>query len=183
MKRRSFVACTLIAVLSAAGCASTGTVATDFDATQNFTAYKSFTWTDERPMQAFGDYPVSGVMEQRFMTSIQTVLADKGYQFVDDVTDADFAVSFTVGARDQIEFVDNAPVIIPNGTWSYIAYDTGVYARDYSEGSLGIDIFDAKRRVSVWHGVGEKRLSKKELRANEDPTEAVREILADFPSK
>lgn len=181
MTFRTTIASAGIAIFAVAGCASTGTVRTDFDASQNFSEYKSFGWTSEEPMQAFGDYPISGLMEQRFMNAIKTTLTNKGYTFVDDVREADFAVSFTVGARDQIEFVDSPPVFIPTDTWTYVAYDTGVHARDYHEGSLGIDIFDAEKRASVWHGIGEKRLSDKELRANGDPTEAVAEILAGFP--
>ncbi|MEO1243817.1 MAG: DUF4136 domain-containing protein [Pseudomonadota bacterium] len=163
------------------GCASKGTVTNDYDAEQNFAAYETFSWADEKPMTASGDYPVSGLMEQQFMNSIKDTLTDKGYVFVEDVAEADFAVSFTVGARDEIEFVDKAPIVIPDGSWAYVAYDSGVYARDYHEGSLGIDIFDVDRRVSVWHGVGEKRLSDKELKSNADPTEAIEEILAEFP--
>jgi hypothetical protein len=171
------------ALLAAAGCASSGAVTTDYDAEQDFTEYTTFAWTGERPMKVSGIYPVSPEMEQRFMASIKSTLADKGYRYVDEVTDADFAVSFTVGARDEIEILDSAPLIASDNTWVYVSYDTGIYAHNYHEGSLAIDVFDADRRVLVWHSVGEKRLSDKELQANGDPSKAVDQILADFPSK
>jgi len=57
----------------------------------------------------------------------------------------------------------------------------------YPEGTLAIDIFDVARKSPVWHGAGDKTLSKSDLKgksALSDPEkirEGVTKILEDFP--
>ncbi|MEO0700253.1 MAG: DUF4136 domain-containing protein, partial [Pseudomonadota bacterium] len=60
----------------------------------------------------------------------------------------------------------------------------------YTQGTLAIDIFDVERKAPVYHGAGEKTLSKNSRRGGgvvnplemqETIEDAVTKILEDFP--
>lgn len=181
MKNIALISFMALALFAVSGCASKGSIQTNYDENQNFSAYKTFSWVDGPAIKHAGDRPISTTGEQTIAAAVRNTLIEKGYQFVDDVSEADFAVSFTVGIRDEIEILDKAPLVAAGDTWSYVGYGTDIYAHEYHEGSLAIDIFDAERRVTVWHGAGAKELSESNIGPLDGIKPAVEDILATFP--
>lgn len=182
-----------IAGLVLASCASPNRVFYDLDPQQDFAVYSTFTWISDRPMTANGEYSVSPFVERRIMQAVRKSLEGKGYSFVEGIDDAHLAVAFTVGARDKIR-VRTTTATWPGDDWRWgDRYYRPALMRDevsvnkYTEGALAIDLFDTKRRSPVWHSVGSKRLSRSELRNQDEGLknidEDVNKILADFPSK
>jgi hypothetical protein len=54
--------------------------------------------------------------------------------------------------------------------------------RQYREGTLSIDVFDAKTHRPVWHGWAKKELTRADIENSEGPIrKAVTAILAKFP--
>ncbi len=181
-----------------ASCSSSGRIVIDQDPAQDFSSYRTFGWIEPKPMTAIGDRIVSPLTENRIMQAIQANLTTKGYRFVQDVSSADFAVSFTVGARDrtQTRTVPGRTTVMfdPWGYRDSWRWGRGYYdfyfqepvttTTSYTEGTLAIDLFDVARKSPVWHGAGEKRLTRKDLQS---PTAgidgAVETLLANFPSR
>jgi hypothetical protein len=90
-----------------------------------------------------------------------------------------------VGTRDKIR-VSSYPVNYP-GTWGWHVYGSHYYIREvsahsYTEGTLGVDIFDGKTNKPVWHGWAEKTISSSD-RQNPDPLikTGVAKLFESFP--
>jgi len=197
MCRLKFLAISLLSSLLLIGCASTGEFYIDQDPEQDFSGYRTFAWISAKPMTAVGDHTVSPLAERRIMDAIVSTLSGKGYDFVEDPAAADFAVSFTVGARDKVKSVTHLQSTPAFDPWLYRnswRWGRGYYdyyfpqvqevttQRNYTEGTLAIDLFDVKRKSPVWHGIGNKNLSKKELNSGTDGIdEAVQTLLGSFP--
>lgn len=186
----------LVAVGCITGCVTTPSVFTDFDQSQSFEAYRSFTWISDNPMIVSGDRGPNPIVAARLKDSIKDTLQQKGFRFVANPGNADFVVAYTVGARDKIDLRKREVIDYygPHWRWGYdyigVIYPRGfprteVTTREYAQGSLAIDIFDTKRKSPVWHGSGSKRLTRAELRGQsaESTRAAVQVILADFPPR
>ena len=179
--------------LSLSACSTTGRLVTDFDREQNFAAYQTFSWADESPMAVYGARMIPPTIEPRVSRAIRSELEAKGYRFVEDVSKADFAVSFTIGTRDGTDIIETPDYFYGNrvnwrwgmGYYPYAgptAMTTRTEIREYTEGTLAIDIFDVGRRSPVWHGASTKTLSSAQLRGDPGDIEGgVTRILAGFP--
>ena len=152
------------------------------DPEQDFSIYKTFAWTSERPWVEMGNLDIDPIVEQRVMDAIKTTLSDKGFIFIENRDDADIAVSFTLGARDQIEIDDHQDII--SGDWRWGRGNFGQpHIEQFTEGTLAIDLYDLKRRSPVWFGSATKRLDHKEIGSisEERLKRAVEGILGGFP--
>lgn len=125
-------------------------------------------------------------LQPSVMAAIQTHLESSGYAFVNDITAADFLVSFTVGSREEIGR-DAYPSMStgPGGRWGWgTAYYGGDAGSSYTQGMLAIDVFDAKEQRPVWHGVTGKKITESDREKMQLVIdEAVASILAEFPPK
>ncbi len=181
-----FIVSTII--VFAFGCSVKPNVHSDFDPNQDFQQYQYFSWTSDNPMIVQGDYTVSPFTGKRVMDAVIKTLEAKGYTFTSNKEQSDFAIAFTIGARDQIKVRPESAIIHGNWRWGtqywgpqIISINTPV---EYTRGVLSIDAFDVKRKSPVWHSVGSKKLSEKQLNGDEENIdESVHLILADFPIK
>ena len=176
-----------------AGCASTFKATHDHDADHDFSNYQTFAWLSKNPMKVAAGVPtVNPLLEPRIMSALETALVAKGYRWVAEAKSADFAISFTIGSREEIK-VDSYPSMSAgvgmgrHGHWgwggAYYGYGaTEVSVRQYTKGMLAVDIFDVKERRPVWHSVATKTINESD-RENLDETikAAVDAIVAGFP--
>jgi hypothetical protein len=161
----------VISMLALAACSATH-VMTDYDPNAQFSAFHTFTLIERE--HAFTENPL---VLQRTYDAIRAELSSKGFTYVSNLPQADFAVDFTVGASDRLDVRD--PVSGGSGAWG-----NQVDVRLYREGTLAIDVYDARSRRPVWHGAAEKKLSSYDI---EHSAELIRDtvtaVLADFPPK
>jgi hypothetical protein len=108
---------------------------------------------------------VSPLLEGRIMNAVRADLSRKGFRYVPDPEQADMAISFTVGSRDQIR-VDQYPATYRTGYGSYyrsygygMTYGTETRVRQYTEGQLAIDIFDVRSKNPAFHGSASTRIN------------------------
>jgi len=177
------------------GCATGFKAIHDHDAANDFTDYKTFAWISEHPMKVGAtERIISPMMEPRVMSSVENVLQSKGYRLVANAESADFALGFTIGSREEVK-VNTSPSMSGahigygyprRGVWggAYYGYPTPTQTtvRQYTKGTLAIDVFDVDERRPVWHGVATKTISESD---REDLAgtvqDAVDAILAGFP--
>ncbi|MEM6857957.1 MAG: DUF4136 domain-containing protein [Pseudomonadota bacterium] len=193
----------LAAALSLGACSTTGSFTSDFDDQQDFTSYKTFAWADESPMSVYGEARIPPTAEPKISRVLKAELESKGFTYVANKENADFAVSFSIGTRSEEKVTQTPTYFYGNRTnWRWgRGYHPGAYPLNYSgayagtqttvssytEGALAVDIFDVKRKSPVWHGAGVKTLSKAEQRGDNaltDPVklrEGIAKILTDFP--
>lgn len=156
------------------------------DESASFEAYRSFSWIADEPLivGSGSDPLVSPLTQKKIADAIVDELARKGFSYTDDRGAADFIVAYTVGTRDRIEKTSYPAAY--QGAWGWHLYgqsyyDTEVVHRMYTEGTLGVDIFDGKSKQPVWHGWAMKTISNAD---RQDPTpsidKAVTELFATF---
>jgi hypothetical protein len=183
------------AALVLGGCASGFKATYDSDPGHDFSGYSTFAWVNEHPMKvgASADRMVNPMLEPRIMDAVEAELKAKGFNYTNDLEAADFALSFTVGSRDEIK-VDSYPSMTGGyggygypghwGGWggAYYGYGTETSVRQYTKGMLAIDIFDVEEHRPVWHGVATKTIydsDRKKL--TETVNAAVNSIMVGFP--
>jgi hypothetical protein len=183
--RPGLLATALTSLVLAAACATIQT-GSHFDETTDFKAYRTFSWIGEDPyITGDGAARVSPLAQEQIKTAIRRELVGKGYEYTDDRGNADFVVSFTVGTREKIR-VESYPAHY-RGLWGWhlpysVYYYREVSAHSYTEGTLGVDIFDNESGKPVWHGWAEKTVTASD---RQDPSEPIRasvaQLFAKFP--
>lgn len=194
MKRTINLLVAVAAIAVFGGCASHFEATFDHDSSNDFTAYKTFAWVSEHPMQVGNvvrtPHPL---LEQEIMVTIESGLGSKGYRLISDLDSADFALALTLGSRQEIK-ASSYPTMsvgyrgygMPThwGGWggAYYGMSTGPSVRQYDEGMLAMDVFDVEERRPVWHGVAAKSIKESDIKDLDGTIQAaVDAILEGFP--
>jgi hypothetical protein len=179
----------LVAILCLSGCATKPHVSTDYEASYNFAALKSFAVKSAK-QDTKENILISPFTLSHIHSLVNSELA-KRYQSMGESSIPDFYVTYHVVMEEKLE-PGAYDQMYGFGYWgrgyrypSSIFYrphlDGGV--RVYNQGSLIIDMVDAKTQQPIWRGVSEKRLNKglSPQKQREILTSAVLEVLAQFP--
>lgn len=154
--------------LTLAAC-TTPQVSSDYDHAAPFASYHSFVLI-VRPHPGADN----ALTLQRTYDAIRDELTRKGFSSVSDPARADFAVDFTIGVQDRLD--------INSYGWAGPGWWNQTDVRQYREGTLAIDVFEARRHEPVWHGWAKKPLTEADTK---DPgpglRAAVSAVLAHFP--
>lgn len=165
---------TTFALLLLVGCATGPTVQVDSDPSADVSRYRTYSW-------AFSGTPrgMNPLTYQRVKQSIDANLTSRGYS---QASPGDFAVGFTLGARDKVEVDDFGPYGAGYGRgWGWgrgVGY-SNVEVRNVTEGSLTIDIYDTGTKQPVWHGVASQEVGSSAV-TQEQIDVAVNAVLAKF---
>lgn len=179
-QRRLAASCVFVSLLCA--CAARPEVGSDYDHNVNFARYHSFAvMPHDHGLPGLALDPAQNpLVIARTEDDITQSMQRKGYTLTDPLH-ADLIVEFTVGAPERID-VQSYPTaggLMPAGPY----WGNNLDVRQYHEGALSIDLFDAHTRRPVWHGWTKKELSREELQQSADPTsKAVESVLANLPS-
>lgn len=167
-----------------AACASGPEIRSDTNPSADFSAYRTFAFfspigTDQ------GGYET--VLTARLKQASRRNLEAKGYVFSE--SDPDLLVNFYANIEDKQEI--RAYSTGPTVGVGYYGYRRGYYGGwgttevqtvNYKEGTLTIDVVDARRKQLVWHSTAEGRVSK-EARQNPGPAidAIVDQMMAPLP--
>lgn len=172
------------ACLLAAGCAATPKINVTSDPAANLAAYRTFNFVSPLGTDREG-------YESLVSTSLKEAttyeLTRRGYQLADT---PDFLVNFSGVLNEKLRVRTTPGVTRPYG---YYGYRTGFYepwygyndvdVDQYTEGTLNVDIVDAKSKRLVWESVAVGRVDAK---TRENVPAAVKKVipqmLARFPS-
>jgi hypothetical protein len=194
MKRTITLFAAIVASAAVAGCASHFEATHDRDSSNDFTRYKTFTWVSEHPM-IVGNVARAPdpLLEQEIMVTIESGLGEKGYRLISDLDSADFALSLTLGSREEIQASAYPTMAVGYsgygypGAWGgwgspYYGMSTGTNVKQYTKGMLAMDVFDVEERRPVWHGVATKSIKEADLKDIDGTIQAaVDAILEGFP--
>jgi len=171
----------LATALSLVACASTPLTYSNIDRSADFARYSTFGFFDKLST----DKEQYESMESNFLkVAVSQEMARRGFRYADN---PDLLINFYVNTEEKIR-TRSAPTLgayygyrsSRYDAWGGYGYETRV--DQYTEGTLNVDIVDAKTGKLVWEGIIVGRVTEKVLR-NLEPVidEAVREIFKLFP--
>lgn len=147
----------------------------------NLANYSTYSWAF--PKRGGGN----PFVYERVQNAIDARLAQAGYRLVNE-GDADMEVAFTLGARDKVDVTNWGPVgpYYPGYGMNYRygwAYQYNqVDVRNVTEGSLAMDVFDAKTDRPIWHGIASSRIGSTDSPSDELIQVAVDGLVQRFSS-
>lgn len=177
------IAAVLSAVLILSACSSGPNIVTNAAPGFDLVGYQTFSFL--RPLST-DNGNVRTILSNELIDSTQRELEFAGLRHVD--TGGDLLVNFVVSTRETIQTRPSSGMSMHHGRGSYGTW--GGYSMSMStsevvqrtEGTLAIDIIDAKQLQLVWEGAATGRVTD-QTRQNRAAAidAAVKEILAKFP--
>jgi hypothetical protein len=160
------------------GSCSSIRVNSDYDQSVDFSQYKTFAFHK----RGVDRVEISGLDKKRILNAIDTELSKKGMIKSDN---PDLLVNIFTKERERID-VDQY-----NAGWGYgwgygwnpYLWGGRTYVSSSTEGTLYIDLIDAKKKELVWEGEGVGYLTENREQKIKRINEFVAKILAQFPPK
>ncbi|MCW8981518.1 MAG: DUF4136 domain-containing protein [Altibacter sp.] len=164
----------LLLLFVVASC-TTVRVATDYDREANFSTYNTYAFYKPGIDKA----KISDLDKKRILRAIDTELMAKG---MNKSESPDLLVSIFTKERERVDVYNNNFGFGWgwNPWWFGNGYNTSVSTR--TEGTLYIDLIDAKTNELVWQGMGTSNLVTRDIDKKEERIrKIVNEILAKYP--
>ncbi len=173
----------LAMILLLAGCGSQVAIDSDYKAGFDFTQLRSYQWHGSSKNHA------NDILDGRIRNSVDEVLGSQGYQ-LEKGAQVDFLVNYGVTTEEKtdIRTYNTYSGMAPGYSMGYrrgyyrygysMAYrsEPEVVSYQYEEGTLIIDVVDAKTDKLVWRGTAEGRL--KDNMSVEERQQATKAIVA-----
>jgi len=175
-----------------AGCAATTPVdvSTDFDRNVTFAQYHTFRWYQDKPMAGVDTtYKYNTFLDQRIRNAVESQLARKGLTKAEGRADLLIAYDVKIvtkqAARPDYAYAPGFGY--GYSYWYGYRYDYG-YSRfsrpmlieEYKDGTIIIDLVDAKDNQLVWRGWGQMEVDEANI-SEAEVNKIVTNILAKFP--
>lgn len=162
-----------------AGCSSVD-VTTDYDREANFAAFKTFDWMERHNPRDGGPARNIGLndplAQKHIKNAVERELIAKGIRQVE--SSPDLLVMIHATTQDKVD-IDR------------YGYRYGLRGRRvgvvttverYKEGTILVDLVDAKSKELVWRGIAQDALRKGESRADYID-ECIRQLFKEYPPK
>jgi hypothetical protein len=179
----------LTTMLIMSGCSSIK-VHFDYDKSADFTRYKTFEflgWAEE------SDKILNRFDKERIQQAFGNEFAKRNLEYVE--SNGDMAVSLFI-VVDQKTSVTAYTNHMNMGGWGYgagwgwhggyggvgMGTSTTTYSEnDYLEGTLVVDVYDARTKKMVWQSVGQKTIDENPRNAERNIAYAAEKIMKPFP--
>ncbi|MBN2070906.1 MAG: DUF4136 domain-containing protein [Candidatus Krumholzibacteriota bacterium] len=157
------------------GC-STIKVETDFDPDADFAALRTYQWI-EHVKKTDSQMMKDPLIRKHVITAVENEMDALGY-FKAVNEKPDFLIAFYTGAKNR---VDVTHYHYRYGRWGRF-HGRDISVRKYREGTLILDIIDARTKQLVWRGWAKSVLHGREDAA-EDIKASVKKMLGRYPPK
>jgi len=182
------IAAALLITASMAGCASSVKIRSDFDHDADYSQYQTYNfYADAGPDST--DY--QSLFSQHMVAAITKEMDARGYEKSDN---PDLLINFNANLREKTKVTSRPAPASYGGYYGYRGgyYDpwfgyshshaTEIHVSEYTEGTLNIDLVDAKKKKLVWEAVAVGRVREKTLQNIEQAVmEAVPRFFATYP--
>lgn len=178
------IAWLLVAVSLLAGCATGPSIRSNLDQSVDFSQYRTFGFFDPLTTDREG---YQSLISQQLVASTERELRARGLERTD--TNPELLVNFSADLDQRLRITQTPVTPISSvdrrrrgGFYSTWPTYQQTEIRQYTQGTLGIDIVDASRRQLIWEGFAVGRVTQRTT-DNLGPVldSAVVDILADFP--
>lgn len=164
------IAAALLIAAFMTGCTSGSKIRSDFDRGADFSQYQTYNfYADAGPERT--NY--QSLFSQYMVTAITKEMDVRGYKKSDD---PDLLVNFNAVLRDKTKVTTRSAPVSYGGYYGYRrgyydpwfgyshSYATETHVSEYTEGTLNIDLVDAKNKKMVWEAVAVGRVREETLR-------------------
>lgn len=167
------------AMLLAGGCASDPVIHSSYDRAADFASYRTFGFFDRLGTDASG---YESLVTQALKAATRREMESRGYVY--QASGGDLLVNFNASLTQQTRVTRSPAPIYYGYRFGYYSgwedYETRV--DQYSQGTLNIDVVDARRKRLVWEGVAIGHVTEKHRRNREAAIDAaVADIFARYP--
>jgi len=166
-----------------AACASGPTVKSDYDHQADFAQYRTFGYMTPLGTDKAG---YNTLLTERLKSATRGQMEMRGYTY--SATNPDLLVNFGAKLQQQTEVVPGPAPMGPYygyragfyGGWPGYGWGDDVY--QYTEGTLSIDLVDARRRQLVWEGVAVGEIQNpSSAGSSQNVDKVVAEVFAKYP--
>ncbi|EDY83126.1 hypothetical protein VDG1235_2750 [Verrucomicrobiia bacterium DG1235] len=159
---------------------SVANVGYEFDSNFNFESVGTFAIV--RPESPS---PISPILRKNILNETANRLTRMGYTEVAKPADADILVSVHGTSKQVVDSVTYSNVYYTRtyrrSSWIYFGGYPSTYITTSEEGTLLIDIADAKSKELVWRGWGIRKFTLDTKVSTEQIQESVKRLLLNFP--
>lgn len=187
-RKPGFMILAMLCTLVLSACASTPNVAVDYDQEYRFPKFKTYAFNPKE------DGDASTLYEQRLERAIENEMLSRAVQKVDP-DEADILISYLVVGKEKIDIQTYYSAFPYHHGFFYrphfyhgygYGYGHGypdIRVREYTEGTLVIDVINRAEDKVIWHAVTKERLRSTETPEERDAfvIERVRLMLEQFP--
>ncbi|HEU4788509.1 MAG TPA: DUF4136 domain-containing protein [Flavobacterium sp.] len=172
---KTFKLLPLLLLFIVASC-DTVKVYSDYDKSVDFTQYKTFAFMKS----GIDKVEISDLDKKRILNAIDQQLQAKGFTKSET---PDLLVNIFTKSREEISVNQfNAGYGYGWGWgWNPYMYGGQTYVSSSTEGTLYIDLIDAKKKELIWQGEGTGTLSKDMTEKDAIVNDIVTQILAQYP--
>lgn len=172
---KTFRLFSLVLLLVLASCSSVR-VASDFDKSAAFDQYKTFAY--HKP--SIDKVEISDLDKKRILRAIDEELLAKGFSKSEN---PDVLISIFTKDNQRVDVWNNNFGWGWGWGWNPWMWGGRTSVSTVNEGTLYIDIIDAKKKELVWQGEGSGVLTQNSKKKDERVREFVKKILAQYPPK
>jgi len=178
--------CALAATVLISACENTPTIHRDTNPAATFSSYKTFGFLS--PL-ATDKFPYESLLTQHLKDATRQAMESKGYVF--STSAPDLLLNFYVNIQDKqdVRTTPGSAAYVGYGyPGGYYGYRTGYYrvyntatveTVNYKQGTLTIDLVDAKQKLLAWTATAESRISSSALK---DPGPAIDTLVTNMMS-
>ncbi len=174
MKTIKILSVSLLLVL--ASCSSVS-VNADYDKNATFDNYKTYAYNKT----GIDKVEISDLDKKRILRSIDETMTAKGFTKSET---PDVLINFFTKEREQVDVNQFNMGWGFGWGWGWNPWMWGgntTTVNRYTEGTLTIDLIDAKKKELIWQGIGEGVLTKCAEKKDENIKEFVTKILEQYP--
>ncbi len=167
----------LAALFLFVSCGPTLTVTSDYDHSANFASFHTF-----RIVKLEQQYQtISQLNQNRIINAVRAQMQAKGFT---EAEDADLLVNIVTILKTEKELVANSYGY--GGGYRPYAWGGGyssttVNVQEYKNGSLIVEVANAKTKNLLWEGIGNQEIDSPSSDPDKTIPAAVQKIMASFP--
>lgn len=144
----------------------------DYNHSTDFSKYKTYAWGQSQNPNAIQD----SILLQTAQQNINSQLAAKGLQMVEESQNPDLIVVMSGGMKQQTSY--NA---WGTGGWRMGGGMASITPETSDVGTLIVDIYDANGKQMVWRGISQGTLSSKSSKNQKELNKAIEKMFKQYP--
>lgn len=182
---RWLLAALLLALLAA--CATGPRISSDFDPRANFSAYRTFAFYSPLAIEREG---YASLVSGRMKAAARAEMEARGYRYSETDPDLWLNINAYMQQRTDVSTIPDVDYAYYY-SYRYRGYVAVPYWHDrttvhrYTEGTMNVDLVDAKRNALVWEGIAVGRVKRNQDAAARDAAidATFRDIFAQYPHR